>query len=46
MINVGMVASNDKTLINGKNVVIDEYEISKTFNKRHIKIVENSSGND
>ena len=43
--NKGMVASNDITLIEGMNVITDEYEISQTFNKHHINIVEKSCGN-
>ena len=42
MTNKGMVASNDVTLIEGKNVITDEYDISQTFNKRYINIVEKS----
>ena len=45
MANKYMVASNDITLIEGKNVVTDEYEISQTFNKYYINIVEKSCGN-
>ena len=45
MANKGMVASNDITLIEGKNVITDEYEISQTFNKHYINIVEISCGN-
>ena len=45
MTNKGMVASNDLTLIEGKNVITDEYEISQTFNKHYINIVEKSCGN-
>ena len=41
----GMIASNDITLIEGKNVIADGYEFSQTFNKRDINIVENSCGN-
>ena len=44
MTNKGMVASNDIT-IEGKNVITDEYEISQTFNKHYINIVEKSCGN-
>ena len=40
-----MVASNDITLIEGKNVITDEYEISQTFNKYYINIVEKGCGN-
>ena len=43
--NKGMVASNDITLIEGMNVITDEYEISQTFNKHHINIVEKSCRN-
>ena len=45
MANKYMVASNDITLIEGKNVITDEYEISQTFNKYYINIVEKSCGN-
>ena len=45
MTNKGMVTSNDITLIKGKNVITDEYEISQTFNKHYINIVEKSCGN-
>ena len=38
-----MVASNDITLIEGKNVITDEYEISQTFNKHYINIVEKTA---
>ena len=38
-----MIASNDITLIDGKSVITDEYEISKKFNKHYINIVEKSS---
>ena len=44
MANKGMIASNDITLIKGKNVITDECEISQTFNKYYINIVENSCG--
>ena len=44
MTNKGMVASNDITLTEGKNVMTDEYEISQTFNKHYINIVEKSCG--
>ena len=40
-----MVASNNITLIEGKNAITDEYEISQTFNKHYINIVEKSCGN-
>ena len=42
MANKGMIASNDITLIEGENVIIDEYEISQTFNKHYINIAEKS----
>ena len=48
MPNKAMVASNDITLIDGKNVITDEYEISQTFNKHYINTinsVEKSCGN-
>ena len=35
--NKGMFASNDITLIVGKNIIKDEYEISQAFNKHHTK---------
>ena len=44
MTNKGMVTSNDKTLIKRKNVITDEYEISQTFNKQYINIVEKRCG--
>ena len=44
MKNKGMIANNDITLIEGKNVVTDKYEISQTFNKHYINIVEESCG--
>ena len=37
-------ASNNITLIEGKNVITDEYKISQTFNKHYINIVEKSCG--
>ena len=40
MTNKGMIASMDKSLIDGKIVIIDNYEISKTFNKHYINIDE------
>ena len=40
MTNKGMIASMDKSLIDGKIVMIDNYEISKTFNKHYINIDE------
>ena len=45
MANKDMIASNDITLIDGKNVITDEYEISQTFNKHYINIIEKSCGN-
>ena len=36
MTNKGMVASNDITLIEGKNVITEEYEISQTYCKHYI----------
>ena len=45
MTNKGMIASNDITLIDGKNVITDEYEVSKTSNKHYINIVKKSCGN-
>ena len=33
----GMFASNDITLIVGKNIIKDEYEISQAFNKHHTR---------
>ena len=44
MRNKGMIASNDITLIEGKNVITDEYEISQTFKKHYINIIEKSCG--
>ena len=44
MTNKGMIASNNITLIEGKNVIKDEYKISQTFNKHYINIVEKSCG--
>ena len=41
----GMIASNDITLIEKKNVITDEYDISQTFNKHYINLVEKSCGN-
>ena len=40
----GMIASNDVTSIEGENVITDEYEVSQTFNKHYINIVEKSCG--
>ena len=45
MTNKGMVTSNDISLIKGKNVTTDEHEISHTFSKHYINIVEKSCGN-
>ena len=45
MINKAMIATKDITLIGVKNVITDEYEISQTFNKHYINIVEKSCGN-
>ena len=44
MANKGMIANNNITLIEGKNVITDEYKISRTFNKHYINIVEKSCG--
>ena len=44
MTNKGMTASNNITLTEGKNVITEKYEISQTFNKRYINIVEKSCG--
>ena len=44
MTNKGMIASNNITLIEGKNVITDEYKISQTFNRHYINIVEKSCG--
>ena len=45
MKNKGMIASNDITLIEGKNVITNDYEISQTLNKHYNNIVEKSCGN-
>ena len=45
MTNEGMISSNDITLTDGKNVITDEYEISKAFNKHCINLVEKSCEN-
>ena len=45
MTNKGMIANKDITLIDGKNVIADEYELSQIFNKHYINIVEKSCGN-
>ena len=42
MTNKGMIANKDITLIDGKNVITDEYELSRIFNKHYINIVEKS----
>ena len=39
-----MTASNDITLTEGKNIISDQCEISQTFNKHYINIVEKSCG--
>ena len=39
-----MIATNDVTLIEGNNVITDEYGISQTFNKHYINIAEKSCG--
>ena len=44
MTNKGMIANNNITLIEGKNVITDEYKISQTFNKHYIIIIEKSCG--
>ena len=45
MANKGMVVRNEITLIEGKNVIIDEYVISQTFNKHYINTVEKKCRN-
>ena len=40
----GMIANKDITLIDGKNVITDGYELSQIFNKHYINIVEKSCG--
>ena len=45
MTNKGMIANKDITLIDRKNVITDEYELSQIFNKHYINIVEKSCGN-
>ena len=35
-----MIGSNEITLIDGKNFIRGEYDISETFNKHYITIVE------
>ena len=42
MRNKSMIANNYITFIDRTNVITDEYEISKTFNKYYISIVEKS----
>ena len=44
MANKGIIASSDITLFEGENVITDEYEISQTFNKHYINVVEKSCG--
>ena len=41
-----MIASNGITLIDGKNVITDEYETSQKFHKHYINIVEKSCGSE
>ena len=45
MKNKSMMASNGRTLIEGKNVITDEYEISQSFNKNLINIAKKICGN-
>ena len=45
MANKSMIGSNEITLIDRKNVVTDECDISETFNKHYINIVEKSCEN-
>ena len=45
MANKGMIGSNEITLIDGKNVVTDECDISETFSKHYINLVEKSCEN-
>ena len=45
MTNKGMVAGNDINLIDGKNVITDEYELSQKFNKHHINTFQKGCGN-
>ena len=40
-----MIANKDITLIDGKNIITDEYETSQIFNKHYINIVEKSCVN-
>ena len=44
MTNKRMIASNGITLIEGKNVITDEYEISQIFSKHYVNIVGKSCG--
>ena len=39
-----MIANKEITLIDGKNVITDEYELSQIFNKHYTNIVEKSCG--
>ena len=45
MTNKGMVAGNDINLIDGKNIITDEYELSQKFNKHHINTFQKGCGN-
>ena len=45
MASKGMIASNSITLFDGKNVITDQYKISKPFNKHYINIVGKGCGN-
>ena len=45
MTNKDMIANRDITLIDGKNVITDEYELSQIFNKHYINIFEKSCRN-
>ena len=40
-----MIASNNITSIQGKNIITDEYGISQTLSKHHINIAEKRCGN-
>ena len=40
-----MITRNDITLIDGKNIITDDYEISKKFNKRYINTDKKRYGN-
>ena len=44
MTNKVMAASDDITLIEGKNFITENYEILQTFDNHHINIVEKSCG--